>query len=157
MNTQKTSALYLQTLKNWEAAELALLPSEKVEHLQHANTDVKEIINRLALFGSAMHTGFAAIRRIVRGLEEINPSLHAEIHKWLGDILNLQLTFQAFYDGDADFCTRFGDMAVFCDRYNQAVQHMMLASAGVNPEDTEEALAHLNKLGLLTRPGNMEN
>ena len=143
--------------ENRAIAKTMALSEAKVRRLEDVSDDGFTTINRVALFGAAMYTGFDAIRNIVKSLKESDPAAHAVIDRWLGRILSLQDTFQVFYGEEAEFCTTFEDRAKFCVQYQRAVQRQMVVSAGVDPKAGDTAVKRLQKVAALTQPANAGN
>lgn len=140
MNAQNQTdmgPLFVKFLQLREQADNATVPSEKTDALDEAVMTGHQIIERLALFGAALNANFHAIQKKLEALGESQPELLKQIDEQIGSLVGLRNAFLGFYLDEATFVAQFEKM----------VRDRMLLEAGVDPNDTEAAMAYLLKVG----------
>lgn len=134
---QTVNDLFMGFLRKHEAAAQEALPTIQNELLSEAVQNGSQIIERIALFGAALNANLDAIDRKLVKLSESDPALVARIDEQIGGLVGLRRAFLEVYR----------DESVFCAQFEQMVRTRILTEAGIDPNDTEAAMAHLIALG----------
>lgn len=134
---QTISDLFMGLLRKRDAALQEALPTTRNELLMEAVQNGNQIIERLALFGAALNANLTAIERKIGLLSEVDPEFVKKLDEQIGGLVGIRQAFLSVYN----------DESVFCTQFEQMVRHRILAEAGIDPNDTEAAMAHLIALG----------